>query len=252
MEWEAAWTLAALYNGTPVLRDTEGAARTHDFDIELSDGQVIALEVTSSIVPEVVGMWKTVRQLDWWFDGLRPSWSVTLDAAHLGHSGTRIRKFHKRAPDLFRVVGAEVGRSAGDIFGKGAASYLSPAARQAIDELRSLGVRSANPVDTNVDGRGCIVVGTVGPGGWTDGRSVNLAVERAANANRTKLACAPADERHLFVWGRIQPVSTRSSVSFSDGVMYPRVSRGRLLRLCAIRPRSSAVCTERSLLFGMY
>jgi transposase-like protein len=45
---------------------------------------------------------------------------------------------------------------------------------------------------------------------------------------------------------RIQPVCARSSASFSDGFMKPSVLRGRLLRLAAIRARSSAECTDRS------
>ena len=51
---------------------------------------------------------------------------------------------------------------------------------------------------------------------------------------------------------RIQPVSARNSVSFSDGFIYPSVFRGRLLRLAAKRSRSAALCTERSVPFGMY
>jgi len=52
--------------------------------------------------------------------------------------------------------------------------------------------------------------------------------------------------------GRIQAVNARSSVSFSDGVMYPSALRGRLLRLSATRASSAALCTERSVPLGMY
>ena len=38
-----------------------------------------------------------------------------------------------------------------------------------------------------------------------------------------------------------QPVGARSSASFSDGFIYPRVLRGRSFRLEAIRARSSAL-----------
>jgi hypothetical protein len=44
-----------------------------------------------------------------------------------------------------------------------------------------------------------------------------------------------------------QPVCARNSASFSDGVMNPRVLRGLPLRLRAMRARSSAVCTDRSI-----
>ena len=40
--------------------------------------------------------------------------------------------------------------------------------------------------------------------------------------------------------GRVQVVCAKSSASFSDGFIYPRVLRGLLLRLRAIRAMSSA------------
>jgi hypothetical protein len=55
-----------------------------------------------------------------------------------------------------------------------------------------------------------------------------------------------------IVTGRIQTVCARSSASFSDGVMNPRVLRGLPLRLRAIRAMSSAECTDRSVPLGRY
>ena len=52
--------------------------------------------------------------------------------------------------------------------------------------------------------------------------------------------------------GRFQAVCARSSASFSDGFMNPRVARGRSLRLRAMRARSLALRIERSVPFGMY
>ena len=51
---------------------------------------------------------------------------------------------------------------------------------------------------------------------------------------------------------RIQVVSAISSASFSDGFRYPRVMRGRSLRLRANSARSLSLWTERSVPFGMY
>jgi len=59
-------------------------------------------------------------------------------------------------------------------------------------------------------------------------------------------------KRSVAFWGRSQPVIATSSVNFSDGFMNSSVARGRLLRLAANRARSSALCTERSVPFGMY
>ena len=145
-------------------------------------------------------MWHTIGQLDWFFDDLPQSWSVTLDAARPGYGGANIRAFHRRAPELFRVLGAEVGWSTGDVFDGPPDPALTPRGRLALDELKTLGVRNGCPLDTTPGGRACILVGTVGPSGWTNGRSVNTAIERAAADNQAKLARAVADERHLLVW----------------------------------------------------
>src|SRR5579875_2909677 len=51
---------------------------------------------------------------------------------------------------------------------------------------------------------------------------------------------------------RVQAVCARSPASFSDGVMYRRVLRGRPLRLRAMRARSAAEWTDRSVPLGRY
>ena len=52
--------------------------------------------------------------------------------------------------------------------------------------------------------------------------------------------------------GRIQPVSARTSASFSTGVMNPSALRGRRFRLSAMSASPSALWIERSVPFGMY
>jgi len=54
------------------------------------------------------------------------------------------------------------------------------------------------------------------------------------------------------IWGWIQGVSATSSVSLSSGFKYPKVARGRPLRLRWMRSKSSAECRERSLPLGRY
>jgi tellurite resistance protein TehA-like permease len=65
------------------------------------------------------------------------------------------------------------------------------------------------------------------------------------------LACVAAIIWLALTW-RFQPVIARSSASFSDGFINPRVSRGRSFRLLAMRSRSRAVSVERSVPLGMY
>ena len=88
---------------------------------------------------------------------------------------------------------------------------------------------------------------------------VRVAAELRGSRRPTKagsfdaIIAATASSRNLPIFtGRAQPVIATSSASFSDGFMNPSVSRGRLLRLAANRARSSALCTERSVPFGMY
>jgi transposase InsO family protein len=55
-----------------------------------------------------------------------------------------------------------------------------------------------------------------------------------------------------FFARRIQPVSARTSASFSTGVMNPSALRGRRFRLSAMRTSPSELWSERSVPFGMY
>lgn len=201
METEAAWTLATLLGGRPTRRDGRGApARTHDFDIVCGYGRVIALEVTSSVVPEVVQFWDAVEALDWQFPGLSRSWSVSLNAPRPGYSGTNVRRFHHEAPALFSALSQDIDGGHRDYFHGPPHPSLGPAAIEAIGKLKALGVRNGSPIDTMTGDAAVILVGSVGPGGWTDGRSVNEAVAKAAVDNLDKLLQAEADERHLFLW----------------------------------------------------
>lgn len=193
--------VAAMRSGRPRRRDRWGAPDgTHDFDLHLPDGRVIALEVTSSTVSEVAMMWDAINSLDWCFDHLTHSWSVSLAAARKGSPGTRVRRFHKDSPPLLEILGQEVGWMPRDYFGGTIDSALSARAQEAIAGLKTLGVQHGCPVDTMPGGQPVILVGTAGIGESTDGSSVNRAVQEAALANVTKLTRATADERHLLVW----------------------------------------------------
>jgi integrase len=62
-----------------------------------------------------------------------------------------------------------------------------------------------------------------------------------------KLSCPG----RCLTW-QVQAVCARSSVSFSDRAMNPKVLRGLPLRLAAMRARSPAECTDRSVPLGRY
>lgn len=195
-ELEAAWTVAAVLGARPERRDRPGApAGTHDFDLHLPDGRVVALEVTSSTVGEVRSMWDTIGRLEWSFPELASNWSISVEAAGAGDPGAHIGRLRQWVAPLLKVLEEErvsVFPSPGPV---------SPAAQTAIDALGELRVRGGSSAGGAYPGRvPMVVVGTTGPGGWTDGSSVNSAIEGAVTANLEKLLRAEADLRHLFLW----------------------------------------------------
>ena len=201
LELEAAWTLAALRSGRPIRRDMPGAAPgTHDFDVQLPHGRIIALEVTSSTVPEVVAMWEAIGQLDWAVPSITRSWSVSLQAGERGKAGARVRRFHKEAPSLLKVLESDLPTPPGDLLGNPPEQLLSSRALETIQALRALGARNGGPVDTMTGNPPLLLVGTVGQARWLDGSSVNRSVAEALSANAEKLAATKADERHLWLW----------------------------------------------------
>ena len=197
LEWEAAWMVAALVTVVPsaaTLAAVHGRCTTSTSTCPTPGSSRGGNEPT---VAEVVVMWRTIDSLDWSFDGLSRSWSVSLGAARHGDPGTHVGRFHREAPRWFEVLSQEIDWVARDYFGGPPDPSLSPAAQDAIARLKALGVRTGSPIDTMTGNRPIILVGTVGT---ADGRSLNEVVTEAALANIDKLRRAEADERHLLVW----------------------------------------------------
>ena len=199
-EREAAWTVAAMLSARPERRDGPGARPlTHDYDIHLPDGRLVALEVTRLSVPEVVQMWDTIGSIDWACPELQFNWSISLRSATRGQAGAQVKRFRAKAPALLAVLERHSQGRFGDILG-GKDPERTEEEERAIAQLRRLGARSGGPVGRPASGPAFVVAGTVGPGGTVDGTAVNDGVEAAALANLEKLRAAPGDERHLFVW----------------------------------------------------
>jgi hypothetical protein len=172
---------------------------THDFDLHLSDGRTVALEVTRLSVPEVVEMWGAIEDLDWGCPELTYNWSISLHSAGRGRAGTRVKRFRGKAPPLLAVLERHSDGRFGDILGSDEPERTEEE-RRAVEQLRRLGARSGGPVGQAAAGKALVLVGTVGPGGTVDGSAVNEAVEREAANNLEKLLAAPGEERHLFIW----------------------------------------------------
>lgn len=73
----AAELVAGELGGTPTQREVPGAPpKTHDFDIDLSDGRVVALVVTSSADFGLKSMWAAIHTGLWDARALRTSWTL--------------------------------------------------------------------------------------------------------------------------------------------------------------------------------
>lgn len=196
LECWAAWILSTVLVGIPRRRDVASApAATHDYDICLLD-RVVALEVTRAAVPELRSQQAAIANKSWETRTLQYNWALQVDAAHSGHSGTRITDVHKQAEYLLGVLERHgVERFDPTHQPSGPAEVID-----AICRLRELGVAGASSGQPPPGMQTRISVGTFGVGEAIDGAAVNEAIERAASENAGKLAKADVDERHLFVW----------------------------------------------------
>lgn len=197
LECWAAWILSTVLVGEPRRRDVASApAATHDYDICLLD-RVVALEVTRAAVPELRSQQAAIANKSWETPTLQYNWALRVDAAHSGHSGTRITDVHKQAGRLLGVLE----RHGVDRFDPAHQPSGPTEVIDAIRRLRELGVAGGASSGRLPPGmQAQISVGTFGVGEAIDGSAVNKAAERAASENAGKLARAKADERHLFVW----------------------------------------------------
>jgi hypothetical protein len=220
--------VAVVLRGKPSSRDKPGAPdKTHDFDLRLNDGRMIALEVTSSTVPEVVAMWAAIDACDWQCAELTQSWSVSLVAAQRGEVGANVKRFRKEGPRWLGVLEMEPSPVFGDLVGGSPPAHFSAAGREAIAALRELQVHSASPIGTMTIAPRTIGVGTIGPGGPSDGSSIIEELQRAASANQEKLLRSSGQERHLFLW-----VDSSDSASATSMATFALPSRPPALDDC--------------------
>lgn len=171
-----------------VRRDVRGAPpSTHDFDL-LVGGRVIALEVTSATDEGLRDLWHSVGHWTWTEPSLAWSWGLSL------RPGSRINDLHRQIASLLQVLEKAAVDSFSDSESRGT---RPPNVPEALDKLRRLGVQRGSSV---ADQPSRIVVGVVGPSGWSDVNDLNAAIRTAIDDNTDKLRKAAADERQLFVW----------------------------------------------------
>ncbi len=177
---------------------------THDFDLELGDGLVIAVEVTVSTDRRIVESWAAVHGQSWDAPQLRTSWllNVTLP--------TNIKTLRGNVEPLLRGL-----EQAGiQKFG-----IRHETTAPEVKELHRLLVKAGDVWNGVLPPCIFLYSTDVGPVGID---VVRAAVEHEAAKpdNRAKLGRAVADERHLFVW--IDPLHTHAAATMGFmGVAIP-------------------------------
>ncbi len=104
LELGAAHTVAQVLGGTPESRDKPGPGAldgTHDFDIHLPGGGVVALEVTTAANKAMIGTTAAMRKLrDAKWPELTHSWGLTGRHPENGADDPRINEVVKRGNRL--------------------------------------------------------------------------------------------------------------------------------------------------------
>ena len=207
-ELEAAWTVAAVIGGIPERRDRPDSPNgTHDFDITLRDGTVIALEVTSHVDEAVAALWRDVRKTRFDAAGLRRSWSIQVRQPTGSRSDPKVKDLRRRLPHLLKEVEPFLIPGCVEIF-TDADTHVGPGAEGLLRELRVLGVTNANPLDPN----GFPAQIQVGTGGLPRHVEMDRIISSAVARKSAKLLSAQAEERHLFLW-----------IDGTDAVNWPRL-----------------------------
>ena len=193
-ETPAADLVSRLLGGTWELRDTGKVPMTHDFDINLRSGRVIALEVTSSATPELKSMWNAIGRRNWEAPRLSCTWTLILHQRAHGYEPT-IKRLNKEAEGHLEAL-EEAGVQQFGMSGNLRIPSLKEVA--AVQSLARLGVTMGMSVNS-VKRPPTIVLGS-GRGFVGESRILNQEIEKLVGENVDKLRRAVADERHLFVW----------------------------------------------------
>jgi hypothetical protein len=199
----AADAVAEIERGTVTPRDVLGAPPgTHDYHINCTDGRRLALEVTTAANPVEISMWNQITRRPWECPTLGCSWTISV--AQAGKTSAPNVKQLRAGVERLVAILERAGRDSFE--GVNPDHTLAPDVQGAIAELGRLGARRGKAIAglTSDDGAPLILVGSTGP------EAVNEAVTPEAEANADKLARAPADERHLFVW--MHPTSGGASL----------------------------------------
>jgi hypothetical protein len=215
----AADLVASAERGQWRRTDGPGAGSgTHDFEVNCSDGRVLALEVTTSAVGADMSMWRAIAKENWECPGLRCSWAISVELPSSSGSTPNIKRLRREIERLLAALQAQ-GVDSFDTFLE--QSRRPDQACGEVLELGSLGVARGRAVP-GLTGGGVPLVHLGSSGGFvTAPDEINDVVAEEAAHNVEKLRRAEASERHVFVW--IHPTSGGPELNLWQGDV-PRTS----------------------------
>ncbi len=192
--------------GASVVRRVDpggGGEQLHDFDVELPDGDVIAVEVTRDTVPSHRRVLAEVDRRNWQFRDLRFDWVVDMISPY------DVRSVHGKVASplvALEAVGVDSAllRHPNALEDAPTADELPEGpARQAGAELYALRARLVYRLSEAETGGGVVIMSEASKASSTAPSVVVELIERhaALDDNLRKLSRAKAaSERHLFVW----------------------------------------------------
>lgn len=184
-ELNAAQIVCERTGGTTTRRDYPGAPpRTHDFDLLLPDGRIIALEVTSNTDPGYRSLFNAIKQQGEW-----PAPALSCSVYLLIDRDTRIRALREQAEFLLRSEPAM--QTGAERFHPEEGNPLYTIGVRAVRKLPELLPRQIVCEPDDFDLRTL---------DHQDGHALAADVEQLARQDADKLGKTIADERHLFVW----------------------------------------------------
>jgi hypothetical protein len=195
--------VAAVTHGRFRSRDVPGAPQgIHDFDVELPDGRVVAVEVMRHNSAGRLQVLAEIQERTWTFPGLASSWHLTLSVDPQAQVGA----LHAEAEDLLAVA-AQAGH---DRFQPRQGSRLHQLGVRAVIKLPQ--VRPPQVICAFTDDFDPAILEP------TAGRAVVQAVEQRAARKAQQKAASPqwgeADERHLFLWIEFSQRATLADLGF--------------------------------------
>jgi hypothetical protein len=196
VEQLASELLRKALGGMVKARDIPGAPPgTHDFDLVMSDGRVISVEVTIWTDPEAQQFWRAASKHRTPSRLLGRSWVLIVSSPDV-----HVKTLQPRAGQILR----ELERRGITEFG-----FWSAQGNEHVRSLQQLGITRGRSFDW---APACIYFVLL-EGGSVNVDAVAEAVEREAGKsdNLHKLRNAPGHERHLFVW--IEPLSGEAAAA---------------------------------------